>query len=667
MSPAASMFHSSSPRQHPVDIEAPSLRDQYAHESEDPGRRKSVQIMPVDSSPSAAPSHSASAERLQESEELKSNGMRITFKDLTYSVKSHHDKKVTLNLLSSVSGFFNSGEMSALMGPSGSGKTTLLDVLAGRKTAGKTSGSILFAGVRPTSMFLRRYTGYVEQFDTLVDVLTVEEMLMYTAELKRPVKEQHSSKKAAVDALINNLGLETCRNVRIGNSMARGISGGQAKRANIAIAMVTNPRVLFLDEPTSGLDSYTSNEVMTMVKRLVKAGITVCATIHSPTPYAFRLFDKMMLLLRGSLVYFGERGQQAVEYFSSLPVGAIEGAQEAQPLQEGSNEAEWIVDITTQADRQGRSETFTKAYADSELRQRNMEQLGSAMQQHSSLSKNTLKELSVKRATVTPFWWALYIMFKFRSTTNYVTGAFLGPRIGDKLVFSLLIFTLFFAIGKKFDEDNLVNIAAVLFMFTTLPAFAAASYVPSIVLERPLFARERNDGLYRVITYLCYKMLEELLLAIIISVVAACIVFYGVQLKGQWVAFWLTYLVTLANGIVLAYTVAAISPNMDVANAALPAYVVTLLFFAGFLLRYPNIPNYWKWYSYIDFLKWGWHSQMINQFEDYPDVLLNGRPVLEFYDITESKWAALGYESLFFLFFFMAAWAALTFCKHSKR
>ena len=62
-----------------------------------------------------------------------------------------------------------------------------------------------------------------------------------------------------------------------------------------------------------------------------------------------------------------------------------------------------------------RSETFTKAYADSELRQRNMEELGSAMQQHSSLSRDTLKELSVKRATVTPFWWALYIMFKVRN------------------------------------------------------------------------------------------------------------------------------------------------------------------------------------------------------------------------------------------------------------
>jgi hypothetical protein len=62
-----------------------------------------------------------------------------------------------------------------------------------------------------------------------------------------------------------------------------------------------------------------------------------------------------------------------------------------------------------------------------------------------------------------------------------------------------------------------------------------------------------------------------------------------------------------------------------------------------------------EWYSYIDFLKWGWHSQMINQFENYPDVLLNGRPVLEFYDITQTKWAALGYESLFFIFFFFCA------------
>ena len=81
------------------------------------------------------------------------------------------------------------------MGPSGSGKTTLLDVLAGRKTQGTISGDIAFSNHRPTKMFLRRYTGYVEQFDTLLGILTVKEMMMYTAELKvshsLPFSERH--------------------------------------------------------------------------------------------------------------------------------------------------------------------------------------------------------------------------------------------------------------------------------------------------------------------------------------------------------------------------------------------------------------------------------------------------------------------------------------------
>ena len=77
---------------------------------------------------------------------------------------------------------------SAQMGPSGSGKTTLLDILAGRKTTGTIEGEVLFAATKPSTNFLRRFTGYVEQFDTLLDILTVREMLLYTAELKRPVK-----------------------------------------------------------------------------------------------------------------------------------------------------------------------------------------------------------------------------------------------------------------------------------------------------------------------------------------------------------------------------------------------------------------------------------------------------------------------------------------------
>ena len=107
------------------------------------------------------------------------------------------------------------------MGPSGSGKTTLLDVLAGRKTQGEIEGEILFSARQPNQNFLRRFTGYVEQFDTLIDILSVREMLLYTADLKRPLEESKDKKAAVVDFFIEKLGLDRCKDTRIGNSLNR--------------------------------------------------------------------------------------------------------------------------------------------------------------------------------------------------------------------------------------------------------------------------------------------------------------------------------------------------------------------------------------------------------------------------------------------------------------
>lgn len=89
--------------------------------------------------------------------------------------------------------------------------------------------------------------GYVEQFDTLVDTLTCQEMLLYTAQLKRPRTEPLAAKQAAVQALLSKLCLSSCAHTQIGSCLKRGISGGQAKRLNIGIALITDPRVLFLD------------------------------------------------------------------------------------------------------------------------------------------------------------------------------------------------------------------------------------------------------------------------------------------------------------------------------------------------------------------------------------------------------------------------------------
>lgn len=90
---------------------------------------------------------------------------------------------------------------------------------------------------------------------------------------------------------------------------------------------------------------------------------------------------------------------------------------------------------------------------------------------------------------------------------------------------------------------------AALFMWIILPAFGAMAYTPTLVLERPLFIRERNDGLYRSITYLCFKIVSELLIATLVSVVICCWTWFAVGYRGSFLVFWLTYLLTLSVGI----------------------------------------------------------------------------------------------------------------------
>lgn len=103
-------------------------------------------------------------------------GLGVSFEGLSYSVKTRNKENPSLTVLDNMSGAFAPGKLTALMGVSGSGKSTLLDVLAGRKTAGTVKGQVLFNGKQPTRDDFRFTVGYVEQFDTLVGELTVENM-----------------------------------------------------------------------------------------------------------------------------------------------------------------------------------------------------------------------------------------------------------------------------------------------------------------------------------------------------------------------------------------------------------------------------------------------------------------------------------------------------------
>lgn len=594
-------------------------------------------------------------------------GMLVSFDHLTYTVKNENSKaREEIKLLDDISGYFRSGELVALMGPSGCGKTTLLDVLAGRKTVGKITGEVKFGGVKPTKQFLRRYTGYVEQFDTLVPILTVAEMLMYTAELKLDIKTSKKEKKEAVENVIDSLALDTCRNTIIGSQLVRGISGGQAKRVNIGIALICNPRVLFLDEPTTGLDSFTANEVMSVVKNLASGGITVCATIHSPTQYTFSLFGRLLILLRGQTCYFGKNGQPAVDYLrestSTLSLRATVDSNEA-------SIAEWITDMTVVADRTGQSKALADIYDSSPLREHSEEELAVQLKATTSLPKETLKMLQVKRETTTPFWYALLVMIRYRMLRNYTLIEFYAAHTAPWFFQSLIMMSTFWAVGVNVTAATVTNVAGIIFFWAATPAFGAAAFVPQIMIGRPLYFRERNDGMYRAITYLAYLMIEEIVVAVPVTLSVCAIMWFGLQLAGSFLVWYISFLLMYIAGIAVSYALCSISPNIDTANALVPIFGVCCLFLSGFLIRTPSMGWWWRWAVYATPTYYAFGCQMSNYFAGERNVVfVDGQTVTQYYALDWlTSWEFIGMQCIFPVVYLFCAWLALEFKTSIKR
>lgn len=210
-------------------------------------------------------------------------------------------REKTLQILQDVSGIVYPGEILAIIGSSGAGKTTLMDILASRNKEGAVTGSIRVNGKAPDKYF-RRISGYVTQDDCLLATQTVRETLDFYAEVRLPRSVSPAQKKNRVENIIDALGLEKVRDSRIGDSAARGISGGEKKRVNVGSELITDPGILFCDEPTTGLDSFNAQSVMQHLRELANQGRTIICTIHQPRSTIFELFDKILLLSRGAVI-----------------------------------------------------------------------------------------------------------------------------------------------------------------------------------------------------------------------------------------------------------------------------------------------------------------------------------------------------------------------------
>jgi len=227
--------------------------------------------------------------------------------DLVMEVPDRDNPGVTRTLLDHVSFKALPGDLIALMGPSGAGKTTLLLTLNGYTPP--TAGQVRINGEDLYCIYdaLRGSIGYVPQDDIVHPELTVWEAVRYSAKMRLPPDYSDEEIDRRVHTTLAQLGLESVAHLMIGRPEKKILSGGQRKRVNIAMELVTDPVLLFLDEPTSGLAADDTTALVQLLSDLARqTGKTIITTIHQPARHEYEKFNLALIMGAGGIpIYFG--------------------------------------------------------------------------------------------------------------------------------------------------------------------------------------------------------------------------------------------------------------------------------------------------------------------------------------------------------------------------
>jgi ABC-type multidrug transport system ATPase subunit/pSer/pThr/pTyr-binding forkhead associated (FHA) protein len=202
-------------------------------------------------------------------------------------------------LLTDVSFSARPGTLTAVIGPSGAGKSTLIKLIGGATKP--SAGVVSFGGhdVHAEYASMRSRIGMVPQDDVVHRQLTLEHALNYAAELRLPPDTSVEDRREVVERVLDELELTKHKKTRVDK-----LSGGQRKRASVAMELLTGPSLLILDEPTSGLDPALDRQVMTMLRRLADAGRVVLVVTHSLTHV--NMCDQVLLLAPGGKTAFAD-------------------------------------------------------------------------------------------------------------------------------------------------------------------------------------------------------------------------------------------------------------------------------------------------------------------------------------------------------------------------
>ncbi|ESR44147.1 hypothetical protein CICLE_v10011273mg [Citrus x clementina] len=550
----------------------------------------------------------------------------LKFEDVVYKVKLEQPigfctgtgtwgaKEKTI--LKGITGMVCPGELLAMLGPSGSGKTTLLSALGGR-LHGKLTGKITYND-QPFSGSIKRRTGFVAQNDILYPHLTVTETLLFTALLRLPNSLTYTEKYQHVEQVITELGLTRCRNSMIGGPLVRGISGGEKKRVSIAQEMLINPCLLLLDEPTSGLDSTTAQRILTTIKRLANSGRTIITTIHQPSSRLYHMFDKVVLLSEGSLIYNGP-ASTALEYFSSIGFSTSVTVNPADLLLDLANGVSPDYrQSTEQGENTDQDQKFVREALKSAYEKNIATKLKDELSNLGAIDCNSTKNASAKNGRKaeqwSTSWWHQFKVLLQRGVRERRFEAFNKLRIFQVISVAVLGGLLWWHTPTSHIEDRV----ALLFFFSVFwgfyPLYNAVFTFPQ---ERTMLIKERSSGMYRLSSYFLARTFGDLPLELALPTAFVFIIYWMGGLKADPVTFILSLLAVLYSVLVaqgLGLAIGAIL--MDVKQATTLASVTTLVFLMAGGYYVQQIPPFIIWLKYLSYSYYCYKMLLGIQYDD---------------------------------------------------
>jgi ABC-type multidrug transport system ATPase subunit len=549
--------------------------------------------------------------------------------------------------LQNLSGEFKTGGLVAIMGSSGAGKSTFLHALAHRLThATELRGDVLFRGARLKPSHFRKQTALVPQDSALLSTLTPRESILCSAQLCLPPEMPSARKKERVQQILDQLGLTKCADTLVGNTLTRGISGGERKRTSIAIELVSNPDILFVDEPTSGLDAATSLIVMQKLKELVvDRKRLILVTIHQPSAEIFQLFDELILLSLGQILYFGPTARttfffERLGYICPrdmiLPEFFVDviGTADEITRRQFQDQLLHFPDIHESVSRssrpprssshqvEGQKDSERSSSSEDSLPSRSPETKGghrfrsqerpmvpAQVQSHAQFPQVETKKVG---------WFHQFYVLFIRAVLTYFRTPFLTyAKVGLVVLLGVLSGATFFGLGGN-DQKSVQNrFGAIYFIVISVVFGNSLAVVLTFPNERSVFLREQSNHLYSVSAYFIGKSSLDLPVESLVVLLYAAIAynFIGFSPSQEQFGHFAGILILVAYaGQSLGLLIGSMVSSQSLAALLAPLSLAPFILFTPYAISSSAIPSYLTWIKSVSVFWWAFDALSINEF-----------------------------------------------------